>query len=155
MYNVFLFMPDLSHTHRCLKALSQTYTHTNQEGQQVKGYKARARAKEKSHSKRAEGSRKGIADWIKNKVKAQIAEEERLKGNCFLATGSEGLNTKRRPERLKEYWHKDRFMCACVCQRYSETESGVFVFWGRHCVRVSKRREHCVLWDRAETGTVC
>lgn len=34
-------------------------------------------SKEKSQSKRAEGSRKERAGWIKNKVEAQIAAEER------------------------------------------------------------------------------
>lgn len=93
----------LSHTHMPWGSFSNkhTHTHTNQEGHQVKGYKARAQAKEKAPVKEQRAIEKRD-DWINNKVKAQIAKE-RLRGNCFLATGRERLNTKRRPKRLKEY----------------------------------------------------
>lgn len=56
-------------------------------------------------------------------MKAQIAEEERLNVNCFLETGSEGLNAKRRPEEIKRILtQRERFMCVPEVQRESDRE---------------------------------
>ncbi len=101
---LYLFGPDLR-SHTCPVALSQTHAHkpgrTPGQGLQSKGM-----SKGRSPSKRAEGSRRERErerEPTGSKIKAQIAGEERLRGNCFLARGTEGLNTKRRPKRLKEY----------------------------------------------------
>ncbi|MEQ2208458.1 hypothetical protein XENOCAPTIV_000926 [Xenoophorus captivus] len=87
------------------------------------GLQSKGMSKGKRPGLRAEGSIKESADWIKNKVKAQIDVEERLKANWFLETGSEGLNAKRRPEEIKRILtQRERLMCVPKVQRESDRE---------------------------------
>ena len=81
----------LAHTH------THTHTHTphlpffsNTCTQTRKDTRSRAtkqghEQRKKSPGKRAEGSRKERAKWIKNEVKEEIADEERRRGNHFFS----------------------------------------------------------------------
>ena len=57
--------------------------------------------RKKSPSKRAEGSRKERADWIKNEAKEEIADEERRRGNHFFSNRVRGAEYQKKAEESK------------------------------------------------------